>query len=51
MAVTMTKYEASDGSPHLMVGDRTCNQLQLGEEPEALRFCLSRSFTQSLWQP
>lgn len=42
MAVTMTKYEASHGSPHLMLGDRTCNQLQPGEEPEALRFLAER---------
>jgi predicted GNAT family acetyltransferase len=42
MAVTMTKYEASHGSPHLMLGERTCNQLQHGEEPEALRFLAER---------
>lgn len=42
MAVTMIKYEASHGSPHLMRGERTCNQLQSGEEPEALRFLAER---------
>jgi predicted GNAT family acetyltransferase len=38
----MIKYEASHGSPHLMPGERTCNQLQHGEEPEALRFLAER---------
>ena len=42
MAVTMMKYEASHGSPHLMPGERTCNQLQPGEEPEALSFLAER---------
>jgi predicted GNAT family acetyltransferase len=42
MAVTMIKYEAPHGSPRLMLGDRTCDQLQPGEEPEALRFLAER---------
>jgi len=42
MAVTMLQHEASHGSPHLMLGDRTCNQLHPGEEPEALRFLAER---------
>jgi predicted GNAT family acetyltransferase len=42
MAVTMTKYEASHGSQHLLPGERTCKQLQHGEEPEALRFLAER---------
>ena len=42
MAITMTKYEASLGSPRLLLGDRTCNHLQPGEEPEALRFLAER---------
>ena len=42
MAVTIIKYEASHGSPHLMFGERTCKQLQPGEEPEALRFLADR---------
>jgi predicted GNAT family acetyltransferase len=42
MAVTMIKYEAPHGSPRLMRGERTCNQLQPGEEPEALRFLAER---------
>src|SRR5918999_677991 len=42
MAVTMIKYEASHGSPRLMRGERTCSQLQPGEEPEALRFLAER---------
>jgi len=36
------KYEGSHLSPDLTVGDRTCNQLQRGEEPEALRFLAER---------
>lgn len=42
MAVTMIKYEASQGSPYLLSGERTCTQLQPGEEPEALRFLAER---------
>jgi len=42
MSVTMMKYEASHRSPHLPVGERTCNQLQPGDEPEALRFLADR---------
>ena len=42
MAVTMTKYEASHGSPQLLASDRICSQLQPGEEPEALRFLAER---------
>src|SRR5688500_14460609 len=42
MAVTMMKHEASHGSPPLIFGDRTCTQLQPGEEPEALRFLAER---------
>jgi predicted GNAT family acetyltransferase len=42
MAVTMIEYEASHGSPHLMLGERTCNPLQHSEEPEALRFLAER---------
>src|SRR5687767_3936051 len=42
MAVTMLQHEASHGSPHLMLGNRTCNQLHPGEEPEALRFLAER---------
>ena len=38
MAVTMMKYEASHGSPHSTAGDRICDELQPGEEAEALRF-------------
>lgn len=38
----MIKYESSPDSPHLMPGERTCNQLQHGEEPEALRFLAER---------
>ena len=41
MAVTMIKHEASHGSPPL-VGERTCDQLQPREEPEALRFLAER---------
>ena len=42
MAVTMIKYEASHGSPQLMLGERTCTELQPGEEAEALRFLAER---------
>ena len=42
MAVTMMKYEASHGLPHMLFGGRTCNPLQRGEEPEALRFLAER---------
>lgn len=42
MAVTMMKYEVSHGSPHLLFGESTCNLLQRGEEPEALRFLAER---------
>ena len=42
MAVTMMKYEASDPSPRLMQGEGTCDPLQQGEEPEALRFLAER---------
>ncbi|MFY9619234.1 MAG: GNAT family N-acetyltransferase [Pyrinomonadaceae bacterium] len=42
MAVTMIKYEAPHGSPSLMLGERTCDQLQPGEESEALRFLAER---------
>lgn len=42
MAVTMMNYEASPGSSHLMPGERTCSQLQPGEEPEALSFLAER---------
>jgi predicted GNAT family acetyltransferase len=42
MAVTVMKYEASHGWPHAMRGERTCEQLQSGEEPEALRFLAER---------
>jgi predicted GNAT family acetyltransferase len=38
----MIKYEDSHGSPHAMLGERTCNQLQHREEPEALRFLAER---------
>jgi predicted GNAT family acetyltransferase len=42
MAVTMMKYESSHGTPRSMPGDLTCNQLQPGEEAEALRFLAER---------
>ena len=42
MAVTMTKYENSHGSPHMLFGERTCDQLEAGEEPEALQFLAER---------
>jgi ribosomal protein S18 acetylase RimI-like enzyme len=42
MAVTMIKYEAPHGSQPLMLGQRRCDQLQPGEEPEALRFLAER---------
>ena len=42
MAVTMMKYEASHGSPHSTAGDRSCHQLQPGDEPDALRFLAER---------
>lgn len=42
MAVTMTKHEASHGSPHSTLGDRKCNLLQSGEEDEALCFLAER---------
>jgi GNAT superfamily N-acetyltransferase len=42
MAVTMIKYENSHGLPHKLFGERTCNQLQHGEEPEALCFLAER---------
>ena len=42
MAVTMIKYEGRHGSPHLMLGEPTCTQLQPAEEPEALCFLAER---------
>ena len=42
MAVTMMKYEVSHGWPSGTLGERTCEQLQSGEEPEALRFLAER---------
>lgn len=38
----MIKYEASHRSPPVILGERTCSQLQPGEEPEALRFLAER---------
>ena len=42
MAVTMMKYESPHGSLQMPFGERTCNQLQRGEEPEALQFLAER---------
>lgn len=42
MAVTMINSGASHGLPQSMPGEWTCNQLQHGEEPEALRFLAER---------
>jgi predicted GNAT family acetyltransferase len=42
MAVTMMKYEGSHGLPLRLFGERTCNELQRGDEPEPLRFLAER---------
>lgn len=42
MAVALMKYEGSHLSTGQLFGDRTCNELQPGEEPEALRFLAER---------
>jgi GNAT superfamily N-acetyltransferase len=42
MAVTLIKHEGSHLSPHPLFGEPVCNQLQQGEEPEALNFLAER---------
>lgn len=38
----MMKYEGPGGLPTVLSGERTCRQLQRGDEPEALRFLAER---------